>query len=171
MRRHGWSFNERLVVTGLLAQIAVTGGLLIDRMPPPALVNESASLARGVYLRDWGGAAGRGAVVAFAQPSAARDYLRRSGMPPDVLLLKRVAAVGGDAVCEEDGVLRTPARTVPVRSRDRGGIGLPRWGGCRTLADGELFVLGDTETSFDSRYFGPVRVEQLTGVYKEGVRW
>ena len=171
MRRHGWTLNERLVVTGLLAQIAVTCGLLIDRVPPPALVNESPSLARGVYLRDWGGAAARGAVVAFAQPPMARGYLERHGMPADVLLLKRVAAVGGDAVCEADGLLRTPERTVRVRERDRAGLGLPRWSGCRTLGAGELFVLGDTETSFDSRYFGPVRVEQLTGVYKEGVRW
>ena len=171
MRKRGWSLNERLVVTGLLAQIAVTCGLLIDRVPPPALVNESPSLARGVYLRDWGGVAGRGAVVAFAQPGVARDYLGRWGMPSDVLLLKRVAAVGGDPVCEEDGVVRTPERTVRVRGRDRSGLRLPRWTGCRTLTDGELFVLGDTETSFDSRYFGPVRVEQLTGVYKEGVRW
>ena len=92
-------------------------------------------------------------------------------MPADVLLLKRVAAVGGDAVCEADGLLRTPDRTVRVRERDRVGLGLPRWTGCRRLGPGELFVLGDTETSFDSRYFGPVRVEQLTGVYREGVRW
>ena len=171
MRRHGWTLNERLVVTGLLAQIAVTCGLLIDRLPPPALVNESPSLARGVYLRDWGGAAGRGAIVAFAQPQAAQRYLGGLGMPSDVLLLKRVAAVGGDAVCQEHGVLRTPEGTLRVRGRDRAGQGLPRWTGCRRLDDGELFVLGDTETSFDSRYFGPVRVEQLTGVYKEGVRW
>jgi type IV secretory pathway protease TraF len=171
MTGFGWSFNERLVVTGLAAQIAVACGLLIDRVPPTALVNESPSLARGVYLRDWGGAPVPGAVVAFTQPRAARDHLRRWGMPPDVLLLKRVAAVGGDGVCHESGTLRTPSRAVVVRLRDGGGSPLPRWTGCRRLEDGELFVLGDSETSFDSRYFGPVRVEQLTGVYREVVRW
>jgi len=165
------SFGGRLVLVGLLAQIAVTTGLLIDRLPPPALVNESPSLPRGIYLRDWNGEPRRGAIVAFEQPEKARGYLSLWGMPSDLMLLKRVAAVGGEEVCNENGLLHTPERLVPVLGRDRAGLPLPEWSGCRRLGPGELFLLGDTRTSFDSRYFGPVRVEQLHGVYKEGVRW
>ena len=55
MNKRTPSFGERVVTVGLLVQIAVTAGLLIDRLPPPALVNESPSLPRGVYLRDWDG--------------------------------------------------------------------------------------------------------------------
>jgi len=171
MRKRGPSFGERVVLLGLAVQIAITAGMIIDRLPPLALVNESPSLPRGLYLRDREGRPERGAVVAFAQPEEARSYLALWGMPADVMLIKRVAAIGGDDVCQADGFLRTPERLVPVRSRDRAGLPLPSWSGCRRLHPGELFVLGDTETSFDSRYFGPVRVEGLEGVYKEGVRW
>jgi len=171
MNKRGPSFGERVVILGLAVQIAVTAGLLIDRLPPPALVNESPSLPRGLYMRDWGAAADRGSVVAFPQPEEARPYLALWGMPSKIMLIKRVAAVEGEEVCLHDGVLSTPDRRVLVRGRDRAGLQLPRWSGCRRLEAGELFLLGDTETSFDSRYFGPVRVEQLQGVYKEGVRW
>ena len=171
MNKHGASFGERVVVVGLAAQIAVTAGLIIDRLPAPALVNESPSLPRGLYLRDWGASPARGAVVAFAQPEEARPYLGLWGMPPEVMLIKRVAAVEGDEVCAGDTVLRTPERTVRIRGRDRAGLALPRWTDCRRLDPGELFLLGDTETSFDSRYFGPVRTERLAGVYKEALRW
>ncbi len=171
MSRFGPTLGERALLLGLAAQLAVIVGLIIDRVPAPALVNESPSLPRGLYLRDWGAEPRRGAVVAFSQPAEARPFLSRWGMPPDVLLIKRVAAAEGDAVCLEDGRLRTPGRLVPVRDRDRAGLALPRWSGCRRLDPGEVFLLGDTETSFDSRHFGPLRTEQLAGVYREGVRW
>lgn len=171
MTRGGPSFGERAVLPGLAVPLAVIAGLLIDRVPPPALVNESPSLPRGLYVRDWGADVRRGSVVAFKQPEAARPYLGLRGMPADVLLIKRVAAAGGDNVCIVDDVLRTPQRQVAVRGRDRAGLALPRWSGCRRLDPGEVFLLGDTETSFDSRYFGPLRIEQLAGVYSEGIRW
>jgi len=171
MNKRGPSFGERVVVLGLAAQLAVTAGLIIDRLPAPALVNESPSLPRGLYLRDWGAAPARGAVVAFPQPEEAKPYLGLWGMPSDVMLIKRVAAVEGDEVCADRSLLRTPERTVLIRGRDRAGLALPRWTDCRRLDPGELFLLGDTETSFDSRYFGPVRAEQLAGVYTEAVRW
>lgn len=171
MNKHGASFGERVVLLGLGVQLAVTAGLLIDRAPAPALVNESPSLPRGLYLRDWGATPARGSVVALPQPEEARPYLGLWGMPPEVMLIKRVAAVEGDEVCASDAVLHTPDRTVRIRRRDRAGLALPRWTDCRRLDPGELFLLGDTETSFDSRYFGPVWAEQLDGVYKEALRW
>lgn len=138
--------------------------------PALALVNESPSLPRGLYLRT-GAPIERGAVVAIAQPAAARSYLRRLGMPDDVLLLKRVAAVGGDRVCAGFGTVRTPGRQVRPLDRDRQGVALPAWRECRLLAHDELFLLGDTPASFDSRYFGPVRRGEAKGVYQEVLTW
>jgi type IV secretory pathway protease TraF len=43
---------------------------------------------------------------------------------------------------------------------------LPTWRGCRVLHDGEFFVIGDTPDSFDSRYFGVVRADQIEGVWR-----
>lgn len=153
-----------VVLLGIAAAVA-------DRTPALALINESPSLPRGLYLREIGAPPGGGATVALAQPPAARAYLGPLGMPPDVLLIKRVAAVEGDLVCREAGGVRAPGRNVGVLDRDRRGEALPQWRGCRRLGAGELFVLGDTPGSFDSRYFGPVDVDDLDGVFREIVTW
>lgn len=154
-------------LTGLLGG----AGAVLDRAPALALINESPSLPRGLYLRIPGRADVRGATVAVPQPAAARDYLGGLGMPRDVLLIKRVAAVGGNRVCRRNNLLELPDGTIRVLSRDRKGQALPQWSGCRTLAPDEVFLIGDTGSSFDSRYFGPVRKGEIEGVYKEMVRW
>ncbi len=150
---------------------ALTLGILSQTSAPPVLLNESTSLPRGLYWRDWGAAPGIGSVVAIPQPGSGRAYLSRLGMPEEVLLIKRVAAAGPDHVCLVDGTLRLPSGRVPVRGTDRRGEVLPVWSGCRRLANGELFLLGDTPTSFDSRYFGPVDRAAIAGVYREGPTW
>ena len=109
--------------------------------------------------------------MAIPQPAAARAYLGDLGMPGDAALIKRVAAAGGDRVCVEGAQLLTPDGVWTVRSRDRRGAILPRWSGCRRLAPDELFLLGDTAGSFDSRYFGPVTRSEVLGVYQEVLRW
>lgn len=160
-----WSALGMVVVLlGITAAVA-------DRTPALALVNESPSLPQGLYLREIGVAPERGATVALPQPPAARVYLGALGMPPDVLLIKRVAAVEGDLVCREEGEVRATGRRVEVLEQDRRGGALPQWRGCRRLGQGELFVLGDTAGSFDSRYFGPVAVHDLDGVFREALTW
>lgn len=156
-----------MAALGLLASAASVA----DRTPALVLVNESPSLPRGVYLRRAGAEPEPGAVVAVPQPPAARPYLAALRMPPDVLLIKRVAAASGDRVCRQEDRLVTPRRTVVVHERDRRGVGLPAWRGCRRLGPQELFLLGDTPSSFDSRYFGPVHLSQVTGVYREALTW
>ena len=50
------------------------------------------------------------------------------------------------------------------RDRDRRGRALPRWHGCRTLADGQvLLVMTRVPDSFDGRYFGPTLKRDLLG--------
>jgi type IV secretory pathway protease TraF len=138
--------------------------------PALALINESPSLPRGLYLRA-GMSIEPGAVVAVPQPWTVRPYLERMGMPGDVLLLKRVAAIGGDRVCAADGGVQTPGRRTRALDRDRRGAVLPVWRGCRLMAADEVFLLGDTTGSFDSRYFGPVRRSDVVGVYREVLTW
>lgn len=151
----------------------VAGGLAIAgaAQPPFALINESASVPTGLYRRSLDGQPRAGRLVAIAPPPAARAYLAGLGAPPDTRLLKRVAAVGGQHVCRRGAVLRAPDRDVAVMTRDRRGAPLPVWRGCRALGPDELLVLGDTPTSFDGRYFGPVRRSAVLGVYEEVMRW
>lgn len=158
----------------LLSAAAVAcAGLLaaVCDLPRLVLINETPSLPRGLYLRRFGKTAERGVVVAAPQPAGARIYLRQLGAPPNGLLLKRVAAVAGDPVCRRGDRLVLAGTTAPILVRDRRGVALPSWSGCRDLAPGEVFLLGDTEASFDSRYFGPVQRSQLQGVYREAVTW
>ncbi|MFJ6024245.1 S26 family signal peptidase [Brevundimonas sp. NPDC092305] len=142
-----------------------------DKIPPAALINESPSLPRGAYARVPGGQVEPGSIVAIPQPPSTRPYLESLGMPANNLLLKRVAAVGGESVCVRDGLVETPRRRVMARIRDRRGVGLPAWRGCRVLVRDELFLLGDTPGSYDSRYFGPVSRRNVAGVYREVVTW
>lgn len=163
--------------TGRRRQTTVTAiGLVVAALavggdgPAMALINESSSLARGLYVRT-GEKVSPGAVVAVTQPGSVRPYLAGLGMPGDVLLLKRVAAVGGDRVCAGDGAVQVPGREAPRLERDRRGNALPTWRECRVLEPDEIFLLGDTPGSFDSRYFGPVRRSEVVGVFREVLTW
>lgn len=164
-----WSGRRReTTVTALglvMAALAVGGD-----GPDMALINESSSLARGLYVRT-GDRVSPGAVVAVPQSEAARPYLERLSMPADLPLLKRVAAMGGDRVCAVGDLVQTPGRWAARLERDRRGAILPAWRECRVLEPDELFLLGDTLGSFDSRYFGPVRRSEVVGVYREVLTW
>jgi conjugative transfer signal peptidase TraF len=95
-------------------------------------------------------------MAAFA---ADRGYLPRSAY-----LLKTVAAASGDRVCRYGGHIFVrgvfTAHALETDSRRRP---MPVWQGCRTLPAGELFLLSHAPDSFDSRYSGPVQVEQVVG--------
>jgi len=145
--------------------------LIAGKTPALALVNESPSLPKGLYLRRPGASPDRASIVAVPQPAAARSYLGALGAPAGMLLIKRVSAVEGDIVCRWGARVTTPDRTVAALARDRRGVALPVWSGCRRLEAGDLFLLGDTASSFDSRYFGPVRRSEAVGVYREVLTW
>ena len=76
------------------------------------------------------------------------------------LLQKRVAAISGDEVCRSgESVTINGAARVYARSD----LGLPRWSGCVRLLIGEVFLLGETENSFDGRYFGVTSAADIVG--------
>lgn len=154
-----------------LTAILLTAGAAADRLPSPLLINETPSLPRGLYLRQADAPPARGDVVAASQPEHARPYLAVLGVPEDLPLIKRVGAVPGDHICADGRHLILPFRTVPVGGYDRSGRPLPVWTGCRTLAPGEVLLLGDSATSFDGRYFGPVTRDQLLGRYRIVLTW
>ncbi|MFA4951954.1 S26 family signal peptidase [Brevundimonas sp.] len=156
-----------LATAALLAGVATAA----NSLPAVALVNESPSLPRGVYARVPGKTIALGAVVAIPKPAGSRAYLGSLGMPADVLLLKRVAAVGGQRVCGRNRTLEGPRWRVKARTQDRRGVRLSAWQECRVLRADEVFLLGDTPGSFDSRYFGPVSRSEITGVYREVLTW
>lgn len=136
-----------------------------------AIINESPSLPKGLYLRAMSARPEPGAIVALPPPAPAQPYLRQIGLPPSALLLKRVAAAEGELVCRGKEGLSLGGRRLLAPERDRAGRRLPAWSGCLRLGPGEVFLLGDTPASFDSRYFGPVKTAALTGVFSAALTW
>ena len=104
-------------------------------------------------------------VLFWPDRRSARLFARRGYLPRGVPLLKRVAAVAGQTVCERDREVsidgRTIARALPVDGRGRR---LAAWSGCGRLPPGEIFVLiPSVPTSLDGRYFGPTPIRAVIG--------
>lgn len=50
------------------------------------------------------------------------------------------------------------------QKRDSGGRITPAWSGCRRLTDSEILLLNaDIPDSFDGRFFGPMRMDEVVG--------
>jgi conjugative transfer signal peptidase TraF len=152
----------------ILMTVGILAAALGDWIQPAyrLLYNPTTSAPRGWYVivppRDL-------AVGAFAlarlPPAAASLADERRYLPRSVPLVKHIAAMGGQSVCEKSGVVRID-RVLVARAltRDSAGRVLEPWSGCRRLAEDELFLLSPGNTaSFDSRYFGPVRRSALLG--------
>jgi type IV secretory pathway protease TraF len=130
-------------------------------------------MAKGIYTRTSGvDDLKPGEVIAMPMNEPAKDYLgAKLGYPKDTLLIKRVAALPGDIVCRHGNSVTVKAQTVRAARADAQGHLLPVWEGCHTLLRGEVFLLGDHQSSFDSRYFGPVTKSELSGTYKAVITW
>ncbi len=98
----------------------------------------------------------RGEVVVF-----------RSPIDADTTLAKRVVAVPGDRIEIRDKALIVNGSPVEEPYAQRGGdimAGARDQMDARTLADGEIFVLGDNrDRSYDSRFWGAARLDDLIG--------
>lgn len=140
------------------------GAALIDA--PILLLNTSPSEPVGIYRRV-SAEPTVGALIAFRPPASARSYLRiKDSTRPPASFLKTVAAAEGALACG-GADLRLDGRSLgPIAVLDQAGRALPRWNGCRRLASGEYFVFSDRiPNSFDSRYYGSVRRDEILGVY------
>ncbi|HTN59957.1 MAG TPA: S26 family signal peptidase [Devosia sp.] len=128
--------------------------------------NASASAPLGLYRVTHGRALSRGRLVlAIPAPPLAAFAARRGYLPSGVPLVKRIAAVAGDAVCAHGIAIFINGRLAAARlAMDGKGRPLPAWSGCRMLEQGEVFLLmANVRASFDGRYFGPTKASQIVG--------
>jgi conjugative transfer signal peptidase TraF len=149
----------------ILAIVVSVGAVMATA--PRVLINTTPSEPPGLYVRS-PMTPGPGRIVAFTAPPAAFPYAdRRLAYLHRVPLLKAVAAGPGDLVCTLNGQLEIDGKPrAPIAQVDRQGIALPHWSACRRLRADELFVFSDRVlNSFDSRYFGPVQLRAVLGVY------
>ena len=129
------------------------------------LYNYTDSLPHGIYLM-YSGQPQKGELVVIKPEGLAgklireRHYLRNGGY-----LLKHIVGVKGDSVCTEKGVLFVDGVNYGgIDACDREGRPLPRYRFCGRLKDGYVVAVKGMKNSFDSRYYGPIRSEDIVGI-------
>jgi conjugative transfer signal peptidase TraF len=129
------------------------------------IYNPSNSVPRGWYRIGLSDSLHVGRIVLTRLPAnAAALAAQRGYLPERIPLLKRIGAMEPQQVCIEGRTVSIDGVAVATALKtDRRGRLLPVWQQCRTLRDGELFLLSPTPASFDSRYFGPVAVSSVIG--------
>lgn len=146
-------------------------------------VNTTKSIPLGVY-RTSVDPVERGAYVFLCPPKVAaiqdaydRGYIGAGFCPGGYgHLMKRVLAAHGDTVTVRDDGVRVNDTLLPLsvpRRADRAGRPLPRFQADHyKLGPAELLLMSDvSDTSFDSRYFGPVNRSQIKTVIRPVITW
>lgn len=130
------------------------------------LYNSTPSVPAGFYVRS-DALVHESAFVTVRAADVAGDYAAVRGFTDTGdRFIKRVAAREGDRVCAEGERVSVGLETLTRAMHDSAGRALPTWEGCHVLHAGEVFLLGQTPDSFDSRYFGIVREDAIEGVWK-----
>lgn len=146
-------------------------------IPISIVYNPSNSVARGWYRIggiDGADALQPGSIVLARLPaSVAALAAQRGYLPAGVPILKRIGAVAPQVVCVHERIVRIDGAAVAtVRMHDGAFRSMPSWTQCGALAEGELFLLSDTNpASFDSRYFGPIAASAVIGVAQPLWAW
>ena len=145
--------------TAIAASLFAAGytAIAITDPLPRVLWNASASVPIGFYRITPDNDPPIGSLVAVTPPKQlARWMTERGYLGENVPLLKHVVGKSGVRICRSGDIISVDARPVATALfSDRLGRPLPVWQGCRTLRDGELFLLNSAHPdSLDGRYFG-----------------
>lgn len=131
-----------------------------ERLSPAQRVTPQikAALERGVrpWIKPWDDAA-----PGFVLPRRSNGLAYRG---VNVVALWAASVENGCA--EGERVTLDGGRVLTRLARDGAGRMLPAWASCRTLGPDDVFLLGDTADSFDRRYWGPVRLGRIDGVWR-----
>lgn len=156
----------RLRLVAAACVCTALGGTLLWKPAPFLLWNGSPSSPVGLYwVRPPRAFAIGDTAIVWPPPQARRLAERRHYLPAGVPLVKNVAGVAGSQVCAKGSAVLVNGRRAALRRfADRAGRRLPWWSGCRTLGQGELFLLAPrVPEAFDGRYFGITRASEVIG--------
>ena len=122
------------------------------------VLNVTSSMPEIVYKLGHGE---KGSMASFCSPISHRSIGHGSCPDGSMPLIKRVVGVAGDLVTATDAGIEINGQPVP-NSRpldlDAKGQTLPHVRGFFYLKQGEIWVAGEHPNSFDSRYFGPIKI-------------
>jgi len=106
---------------------------------------------------------GKGSPISFCSPVPHKSVIYGACPDGSMPLVKRKVGVAGDVVYVTDDGVSVNGMHLP-NSRpldlDSKGKDLPHLRGEFTLQNGEVWTAGEHPQSFDSRYFGPVRISK-----------
>jgi conjugative transfer signal peptidase TraF len=139
------------------------------------VINTSASVAPGLYMRSAGNPA-VGRIVDFRIPPAARAYVlgRTGNSGENWYILKPIVAGPGDLVdTTGEWLIVNGHRIAPMPPRtDSSHHPLPFWRDSRILHRDEFFVFSNRiPNSFDSRCYGPIQRDQIEAIRMPLVTW
>jgi len=152
--------------------LSVLGSALIvlpatGLLPSILLYNPSQSAPQGWYRIEVLEHVSRGDQVVSNLPHEAAEFASQRGyLPRGIPVIKTVAALEGDTVCDTGSILEiNDVPTVRTLAADKAGRPLPSpWRTCRRLLPKEVLLLSDrTQDSFDGRYFGAVQKTDIIG--------
>ena len=161
--------RRRKLVFGA-ATVALCGALMLGMVSraPLILYPITPSLSPGLYVRTFEHPK-VGMIAAFPVPEAAKHYKAsiREDVHDDFLFMKPIVAELGDSVCNDvrEGLFINDEPVHPAMIRNRLSEALPVWNECRLLRRDEFFAVSKHQRSFDSRHFGPIRLDQILGSY------
>jgi conjugative transfer signal peptidase TraF len=115
-----------------------------------------------------------GSIVLVRLPAGVASFAGQRGyLPNGIPILKRVGAVAPQSVCVRGQTVLVDGEMVATaQTHDGAHRPLQTWTQCRSLAEGELFLLSrKNPASFDSRYFGPIPASALLGVARPLWTW
>ncbi len=129
-------------------------------------INHTNSLPLGLYLLS-NEKIELGKYVIFSKPDNLIN-IQRDWILGNASFLKQISAIPGDTVCiQKNTVLINGKETGIVKAVDRNGVELPKTlenNFCRKLKMGEFWTATNHPNSFDSRYYGPIKIDQLKTV-------
>ena len=138
-----------------LAGVTAIAAAAWTLMPARLVWNATASAPIGLYWVSPRVFHKNDLVLARLTSAMKNLIVQRGYLPPDVPVLKRVAASNGDEICRYGRAISingTPIAT--ALTTDSLGRAMPVWSGCRVLNDHEILLLNDHPRSLDGRYFG-----------------
>lgn len=154
-----------IVILGLICLSAIMAYGL-KKMGYGLTYQPTASMPRGFYWifppRDLK----KNDIVLFRPPWRFRKFLLSHHFIPDSgILMKYVAGVPGDEVCNQQGVLTINHRTLaPLYQFYEGIKPLPRKAFCQRLKDNQYLLISLKENhSFDGRYMGSTNKNDILG--------
>ncbi len=158
--------KSRFIPIGLGAiSIAALGLSSAFDFAPRLVWNASASAPIGLYKIEKRAPAIGDFVLVDPDENLEKLIAERGYLPPEIPLLKRVAAVAGDEICREnERVFVSKIHVADALFVDSLGRRMPVWNGCFSLREDEILLLNAPEQSLDGRYFGSTNVSQIIGI-------